>query len=449
MKNQIKLLLGSMVILLFVIILALVITIKDDKKENNNTSPSSSNTVTEEKQEETEAREVVYLIFPTSQNTTTLEIKNVHKVPDSYNLASAGFESDYKDTSNIKHNEEDKQDTIDTTSDDSTLVADNTESSDDTNMENPDENQPDDTPDEDQPDETKPDEDNPDQTPDEDKPDEGTPDETVPDNGQPDEGQPENPDTQVAETPEQPSEPALPATPDTGSPIAAMYLKYAASSSGNLDYIVYVPANATASTPIFMFLHGNGEVGKDMEKAVTRYAFLQRLKDGSWQPGCIIICPIAKKKSHWAAEVNNLNIIIDEVTTSYGGSRNNMYISGASAGADAMTRIASQIPFQGAIYMAGHMNSGGYSVSSFLSLWSGKPCYYYRDNLAGGGYGYSKAFVDSCIANAPLYGVRFSWTDLNWNHSIGLVDATFLPSSFIDANGRPCQNGIGKLIYGQ
>ena len=98
--------------------------------------------------------------------------------------------------------------------------------------------------------------------------------------------------------------------------------------------------------------------------------------------------------------------------------------------------------------MAGHMNgNGAYSVDSFLNLWAGKEVYYYRDNLAGGGYGYSKAFVDGCKAKAAAYGVNFTAEDLNWNHSVGLVDATFLPTAFIDKNGRNCHDGLARLIY--
>lgn len=460
MEKRLKLLLFSFLVLIFVVILAIV----TNKPNTPSTDIAGIPSPTPEPAE-TEAREVVYLIFPTSQNTTELHITEVVKEPDSSNLLAAGFESDYKDTSDIPDSSENDtnenvspespESTKEPAKPDPTINNDNEDENDNDADNSSDENENSD-------DENSDDEDSDDEQPEaSDNPDEQT--ETPSPSDAPIPEETENPDLPIdnptdnptdnpADTPEvapEPPQDQLAEAPDAGSPIAAMYLKYAASSSGNLDYIVYVPANANANTPIFMFLHGNGEVGKDMEKAVTRYAFLQRLKDGSWQPGCIIICPIAKRKSYWTAEVNNLNIIIDEVTSNYGGSRNLMYISGASAGADAMTRIAAQIPFKGAIYMAGHLNSGGYSVSSFLSLWQGKPVYYYRDNLAGGGYGFSRPFVESCIANAPLYGVRFSWTDLNWNHSIGLVDATFLPSNFIDANGRPCQNGLEKLIYGQ
>lgn len=441
MEKRLKLLIISVLVLFAVSVWALFFN-KNDNEDSLNHWDVPDKVATN-----SEAHEVVYLIFPASQNTTKLEITEVVREPDSSNLLASGFEADYKDYNsaedpNITNSSSDTSDSssnitdTDDSSNDSSIDSDDTnqDSSDDTTQDNADDTTQDSTDDttQDKPDDTTQDnaddttQDNPDDTTIDDNPIDDTPVDNIP------------------------TTPPMTADQTTGSPIAAMYLKYASSSSGNLDYILYVPANANANTPIFMFLHGNGEVGKDMEKALTRYAFLQDLKDGSWQPGCIIICPIAKKKSHWKAEVANLNIIIDEVTTNYGGSRSNMYLSGASAGADAMTKIAEQIPFKGAIYMAGHMNgNGAYNVDSFLSLWAGKQVYYYRDNLAGGGYGYSKAFVDSCIAKAPQYGVTFTATDLNWNHSVGLVDATFLPSGFIDKNGRACHNGLGKLIFGQ
>lgn len=422
MENRLKLLIVSVLIFLAVAIFAII---------NEGTDSSKP----EEQAKETEAREVVYLIFPTAQNSTQLEITTINKEPDSADLYATGIAGDYKydPSASLESLEgpgtESDPDTVPTIAPEDNTPAENVPS-------------PEELPDEDdkQPEITNPEE---------------NPEEPVHELTEEEMAEVERLKAEEEERKrlEEEAKKALEEQQaqeqqEAGSPIAAMYLKYAASSSGNLDYILYVPANATADTPIFFFLHGNGEVGKDMEVAVTRYAFLQRLKDGSWQPGCIIICPIAKRKSNWVAQIDNLNIIINEVTSNYGGSRNNMYLSGASAGADAMTRIAAKIPFRGAIYMAGHLDSSG-SVANFLTQWSGKKVYYYRDNLAGGGYGYSKPFVDSCVANAASYNVQFDWSDLNWNHSIGLVDATFLPSGFMDANGRPCHNGIGKLIYGQ
>lgn len=224
----------------------------------------------------------------------------------------------------------------------------------------------------------------------------------------------------------------------------------AANSSQELNYIIYTPNNVNESTPLLLFLHGDGDVNQSFSSELKRYNFWSKLKNGEWQPNFIIVMPIGRKTGNWAKEQQNINILLVEVINNFGGSSSNMYIAGASAGSDGLTSIASNINFKGAIYMAGHLNGkkGKMSAKAVMKLWSDKPVYYYRDNLyKKGGYGYNKDFIESCYNLAPSYNVSFSMIDLNWNHDYGLVDATFLPSTFTDANGNPCHDGIQKLIY--
>jgi len=222
----------------------------------------------------------------------------------------------------------------------------------------------------------------------------------------------------------------------------------AADSRQELSYILYTPSVYDETTPVFMFLHGNGDAGLTCQEVMERYAYLQCLEAGTWQPGVIFITPVGTQTSHWAEECDNVIAIYEEVLENVGGSRDNLYLTGASAGADGLTVIAQNIELKGAIYMAGHLNGrfGNIDADTVMSIWSGKPLHYYRDNLADGGYGYSKEFIDSCISLADTYNVDFQATDLDWNHDIGLVDATFLPAEIIDMNGNPSHDAVAKIL---
>ena len=231
-----------------------------------------------------------------------------------------------------------------------------------------------------------------------------------------------------------------------------MNLLYVGSgnSAQHLDYIVYKPQNVSADTPIFLFLHGDGEVNSDFVKVAKHYKFIRALLDGSWTPNFVFVMPLGKRKGNWVNEYNNVNIILDEVSKYFGGSKNNMYIGGASAGSDAISYYQKSGSFKGAICMAGHVGDKRSAVSAneIMNRWSGKKLWYFRDNLANnGGYGCDVDFLYSCAALAPQYNVNFRVTDLNWNHSYKLVDRVFLPENMKDAKGQPGMDAITNLIY--
>ena len=218
----------------------------------------------------------------------------------------------------------------------------------------------------------------------------------------------------------------------------------------SLNYIVYAPVNADSDTPILLFLHGIGENGTDYTNYINTFQFTKYLISQSWQPDMIIVAPILTGGSKWTAEKDNLYLLLSEVVANYGGSLSNMYISGFSAGADAISPLAKDINFKGAIFMAGYLGGSGNSIdtTSFLNEWAGKPVYYYRDNLYGsGGYGYQASYVETIAANAPYYNIDFRFEDMNWDHKSAMVDAVFLPNYYMDKKNQYCKNAIEELIY--
>lgn len=232
--------------------------------------------------------------------------------------------------------------------------------------------------------------------------------------------------------------------------VSPLYTVYYFSSGQELNYFVYAPEGVSEETPLFLFLHGDGDMGKTPEEVMARYQFLRALAKGFWRPDIVVVMPIGRTPDNWHNEVDNIDVILHEVVDNYGGSFDNMYISGASAGADGLNSVAKNYNFKGVIYMAGHINGGGLNCDGVLSLWQGKPIYYYRDNLlTNGGYGYDPDLISALYKKAGDYNATFTAEDLDWNHTVGLVDATFLPETFVDANGNPCHNGIFRLIFGE
>lgn len=235
------------------------------------------------------------------------------------------------------------------------------------------------------------------------------------------------------------------------NPEPLLYFVNASDSRQKLDYMVYTPAEYDENTPIFTFLHGDGDTAMTFAEELDRYEFLRKLQSGEWQPQVIFVMPVARKQGHWAKEVSNVKAILEETVEDVGGSLDNMYISGASAGANGMTVLAGEVEFRGAVYMAGFLGSEFNAVSTddWLKLWQGKTVYYYVDNLyAHGGYGYRSnvKYMENLEESFEDYNIDFYKVDLQWNHDIGLVDATFLPEEYLDLNGNKCFGGLEKMI---
>lgn len=224
-----------------------------------------------------------------------------------------------------------------------------------------------------------------------------------------------------------------------------------ANSAQGMDYIIYTPDNVSASTPIFLFLHGDAEAGASIMKVAKHYKFMCAMIDGSWKPNFIFVMPINKRKGNWTNVTSSVNTILDEVTHFFGGSLDNMYIGGSSAGCDAVIHYQAGGRFKGAICMAGNVGDkrGSLTPDQVMSRWAGKKLRYYRDNLASeGGYGCDPVFLYSCAAYAAPYNVSFTITDTGWKHDYRLVDRVFLPENMTDKKGQNGYDAITHLIYG-
>lgn len=261
--------------------------------------------------------------------------------------------------------------------------------------------------------------------------------------------------TEPEPTPEPTPMPSVAPTPNPGETVVVRneaVREYVSpqNSVQKMGYVIYAPANATNNTPIFLFLHGIGQNGNSYNTFIGSLTFLKYLVNGNWTPDVIIVAPILPGGTKWINETASIDAMLNEVVNTFGGNKGNIYIGGFSAGCDSITPIAKQISFRGALYMAGYLGAVGNTVdySTFLSLWSGKKAYYFRDSQYGaGGYGYKPDYVSACESNAPYYGVDFKHFDMNWPHRSNMIDAVLLPPYFTDKNGANCRDMLNILIY--
>lgn len=212
-----------------------------------------------------------------------------------------------------------------------------------------------------------------------------------------------------------------------------------------LRYMAYVPKRVDENTKIMLFLHGNGEADSTWQRVFERYEFVRVLNAKEY----ILIIPLEKKKCNFQKDAEKLDHIIDEVCEYAGAKREgNLYISGVSAGADAITDVAMKIEFEGAIYMAGSLRDykKKKSAKDVALLWAGKDVYYFRDNLyTDGGYNYDEHFIDKLKEYSDEGIFNFYTEDLNWEHSHCLVDAVFCSEYMKDEKGQYCHGMLDKL----
>lgn len=223
---------------------------------------------------------------------------------------------------------------------------------------------------------------------------------------------------------------------------------YETGSESELFYLVYIPDKVSDNTQIVLFLHGNGEVNGDWNRVFERYEFVKNINTNRF----IFIFPLETKKCNWQNDIKKLNIIIDEVCMYTGAKRDgNLYISGVSAGADAVSDVASKIDFQGAIYMAGSLKGSKNKMTArqVADLWQGKTIYYFRDNLHGeGGYNYDEKFIAKLLNYSQDGSFHFVVENLNWDHSHCLVDAVFDSDYRRDGRNQNCHGMLDKLFVG-
>ena len=84
---------------------------------------------------------------------------------------------------------------------------------------------------------------------------------------------------------------------ETENVVEAKLLIWVSSTDSvqELDYMVYIPDSVDENTPIFLFLHGDGDTAKTFDEEIERYVFLKELNNGHWQPETVIVIPVSRK----------------------------------------------------------------------------------------------------------------------------------------------------------
>ena len=181
-----------------------------------------------------------------------------------------------------------------------------------------------------------------------------------------------------------------------------LFTKY--DSASGLNYWIYIPDGSAiedlSKIPLIIFLHGNGEIGKDLSVLKTNNTMVKLLSyDTSFNKyGAIIIAPQATDSSwSWAWQYPRLKILADNVVAEYGINKDKISITGFSGGAIGCWRFALKYPdfISCVVPVAGYTPnySGEGNLHKKASLWC----------IVGERDGYSRPNMEALYNNFKKY----------------------------------------------
>ncbi|MDF2700860.1 MAG: phospholipase [Haloplasmataceae bacterium] len=104
----------------------------------------------------------------------------------------------------------------------------------------------------------------------------------------------------------------------------------------SLNYYLFLPngyENLDIKWPLIMFLHGAGERGDSLAELdlVKVHGIPKYIKLNPDFP-FIAICPQCPKNSYWPSQVEQLNVLLDEIISTYHVDESRVYLTGLSMG---------------------------------------------------------------------------------------------------------------------
>jgi predicted peptidase len=99
-----------------------------------------------------------------------------------------------------------------------------------------------------------------------------------------------------------------------------------------LPYLLYLPKDYDPQKhwPLVLFLHGSGERGTNLTR-VTRHGLPKLVEEGQDFP-FILVSPQCPKRSNWDMQTRDLNMLLDEIESSYAVDPDRVYVTGLSMG---------------------------------------------------------------------------------------------------------------------
>jgi len=104
----------------------------------------------------------------------------------------------------------------------------------------------------------------------------------------------------------------------------------------NLGYYLYLPEGYNSDSqekwPLVLFLHGAGERGNGESELIrVKKHGIPKIWDNKNLP-FIAIAPQCPENSFWVAQIENLNFLLEEITSNYNVDGSRIYLTGMSMG---------------------------------------------------------------------------------------------------------------------
>lgn len=113
-----------------------------------------------------------------------------------------------------------------------------------------------------------------------------------------------------------------------------------------LDYLISLPAGYDEQSdrrwPLMLFLHGAGERGDDVNR--LRVNGIPRVIDRGDALPFIIVCPQCPPKTLWAAQLDALDALLQEIEATYPVDHERVYLTGLSMGGNGTWHLAAAYP---------------------------------------------------------------------------------------------------------
>jgi len=126
-----------------------------------------------------------------------------------------------------------------------------------------------------------------------------------------------------------------------------MYTKHRWQSEHyyNFNYIRYLPKDFDENKkyPLVFFLHGAGEWGDDLDQ-ITRWGYLQHVKDEGKEYPFILIAPQSPRNHYWGCYTESLLAFLEEMCSELPVDRDRIYLTGASMGGTGTWMLAMAAP---------------------------------------------------------------------------------------------------------
>lgn len=113
----------------------------------------------------------------------------------------------------------------------------------------------------------------------------------------------------------------------------------------SLDYLLYLPDGYNTEKkdwPLMLFLHGAGERGADLN--VVKKHGPPKLVDQIPNMPFIIISPQCPEGDWWTAKINDLETLLDHISSKYRVDDNRIYVTGLSMGGYGTWALAQAYP---------------------------------------------------------------------------------------------------------